>query len=260
MGINFKEERVEELKLFGLGLFGINGAPEMMLEIVKEAAKRFAWRSEQSQVSETSAIARGPGIVKVRIVIEKSWAPSESFDVDGIHLEELIKMAEAVGAEFKITEVQDFSFISLFALTVLSFVAAHIAQQGDSLSKLELNYFNICDEETRELFFSLQQASKEWSILYLDFSNPCREEFWEVLARISANGNIGSFTVFTYKNLGHNQRLGHPGANQDDLMKVWRMSEKVAFEGFSTQIEIGGGKGADTEAEWERMLELVFEV
>ena len=113
MGIDFKEERVEELKLFGLGLFGINGAPEMMLEIVKEAAKRFAWRSEQSQVSETSAIARGPGIVKVRIVIEKSWAPSESFDVDGIHLEELIKMAEAVGAEFKITEVQDFSFISL---------------------------------------------------------------------------------------------------------------------------------------------------
>ena len=113
MGIDFKEERVEELKLFGLGLFGINGAPEMMPEIVKEAAKRFAWRSEQSQVSEPLAIARGPGIpgiVKVRIVIQKSWAPSESFDVDGIHLEELIKMAEAVGAEFKITEVQDFSF------------------------------------------------------------------------------------------------------------------------------------------------------
>ena len=64
-------------------------------------------------------------------------------------------------------------------------------------------------------------------------------------------------------------KLAHQRVKQAGLRKVWRMSEKLVFSPslFSTAtVEIGGGKGSDTEAEWQRLLDLclnlklVFEV
>ena len=237
---------MEELKLFGRGLFGIDGTPEMMPEIVKEAARRFPFEWSSS--------------VKLTIVIEKSWDTGKTFEVDGKHLEELIKVANAVGARFKITEVQK-NTKNMFSLPILRVVASHIAQQEEQLSKLELNDFMLFRSHA-EVFFSIQQLSKEWRIqLLVDhiFSDNHSEKFWlasKCLARISTNGSIGVFQIYIDK------RLHHPGAKLDDLKKVWRISEKFrfVFRSNGTSIEIGGGRGAETEAEWHRMLELVFEV
>ena len=86
------------------------------------------------------------------------------------------------------------------------------------------------------------------------FHEKDNKNFWERLAMILANGSIGAFHISI------REKLDHPGAKLDDLKRVWRMSEKFVFElSNGTSIDIGGGRGAETEAEWQRMLELVFE-
>ena len=195
-GVDFTEERLEELRLFGLGLFGIDRTLEMMPEVVKEAAQRFALPSPI------------PGWVKVTISIQKTWGIPKALELDGRGLEELTKVAEAVGASFTITEVQAFRGLNFLVLPILRLIAAHLAQQEEILTKLE---FGAVFEEHADIFWPLMQMA-------------------------------------------------------DDLKKVWRMSEKFVFyfDNGSTIIEFGGGKGAETdaeaEAEWQHVLDILFEV
>ena len=220
----------------------------MMPEVLKEAARKFVFSEEKTKHVE----------VKVTVVIEKGWGPPlKIFDVDGGRLEELTKVAEAVGAGFKIIEVQD-RRRDIFALPIFRLIVAHVAQQEELLTKLEFKISTFSDSEITELFFSLQQASKEWSLLHLHATISYPRKFWEPLARISANGSIGTFHIHVY------HRLEHPGAKLNDLKRVWRMSEKLFLYFYNDNVEfkeIGGGKGAGTdEAEWQRMLQLLFEV
>ena len=64
-------------------LFGTNGNLEMMAEVVKEAAQR-------SLVDLPS--------IKLTIAIQ-NWGAPDTFEVDGNYLEELNKVAEAIGAK-----------------------------------------------------------------------------------------------------------------------------------------------------------------
>ena len=169
-------------------------------------------------------------------------------------------MAEAVGATFTIAEVQAFSFHLL--LPIFRLIAAHLTEQEESLSKMELKFVDLDDAETVELFLYLQQVSQEWSVLDLHLWCSFTEEgFWKILEKISENGNIGTFHVHTFgQSFGHQQVLGHEEAKKDVLKKVWRMTKKFVFhfDNDRVQIEIGGGRGADGEATWQQILELVF--
>ena len=82
-GVKLTEKQIEELRIFGLGLFGISGSLEMMAEVVKEAAQRFPVDLP---------------FIKLTIAIQ-SWGAPDTFEVDGNYLEELNKVAEAIGAK-----------------------------------------------------------------------------------------------------------------------------------------------------------------
>ena len=236
---------MEELRLFGLGLFGIRGSPEMMLEVVKEAAQR-------SPALEN---------VKVTVVIQ-SWGASDAFEVDGNYLKELTRVAEAVGAEFKISEVKDSGTgLERFNTAIFKLIDAHIAQQEDRLTKFEVRELNIPGGwvDIRTFFFNLQRASNQWSVQNLVIYK--RRDF-ETLARFSPTGSINT--------LHFRAHLRLPARLQDDVKRVWRITDKFVFRLFdgypdpfngSPDIEIGGGKGDEGgEDNWQQMLQIVFDI
>ena len=106
--VDFTKEQIDELVLFGRGLFGISGSPEMMAEVVKEAARRFSLlRSSEIFHLPLAIVARRRHTeVKMTIAIQ-SWGTPDTFQVDSIYLEELTKVAKAVGAKFTIWEIED---------------------------------------------------------------------------------------------------------------------------------------------------------
>ena len=146
---------------------------------------------------------------------------------------------------------------------VLTLITAHIAQQEERLSKLELERFNVIffNKEYWEFFSALQKVSDEWSCRWLTLDALDAEDDDEIdtelqrLAESSANGSIGTFC------LDLRNRLHHHGSRIDDLKVVWKMSEKFLLSilnRMDDEINIGGGRGADDEAEWQRLVELVF--
>ena len=237
-GVEFTKEHMEDLRLFGLGLFGISGSPEMMSEVVKEAARRF------------------PLVQNVKLTITiQSWGNPDTVEVDGENLEDLTKVSQAVGAKFTITEVQDLETHITGGLlshqSTFRLIAAHLAQQKERLSKLELTKVNLSLPGAHDLFFNLQRACIKWSVqnLILYKRKDC-----ETLARNAATGSINTL------HLRVNYRL--PRARwQDDVKRVWKITDKVVFRlmmSDTPDIEISGGKGEDSEADWQ-MLQVVFD-
>ena len=217
----------------------------MMQEVVKKAAQRFAFLPRHF----------GPwtlGQVKVTIAIQ-SWGSPDTFEVDANYLEELIRVTETLGAKFTITEVEDFKDVFL-NIPIFRLIVARVAQQGEGLSKLRLKQFSFSQiPDVTELFFSLQRAAKEWSVSrWVLFDG----KDWETLAWVSTNGSINKICFHTLKR-------GNPqGAKQDDVKKVWKITDKVFFRHLNgaSDITIGGGKEEGMDAEWQRMLEVVFGV
>ena len=84
-----------------------------------------------------------------------------------------------------------------------------------------------------------------------------RKDF-ETLARYSANGTIDTFHFRAHYRL--------PRARLhlvEDVKRVWRITSKFVFRLFdgSPDIEIKGGKGEGSrEAEWQRILQVVFDI
>ena len=109
---------------------------------------------------------------------------------------------------------------------------------------------NQVDADFGGLLFSLMRASKEWSILNLNFGH--LDEL-ELFVQASVNGSIGTLSFSS------DPDLTPEGVTLDDIKRIWRITEKfVWFKEF--KIEFGGGKGADTEAEWQRLLGVMFGV
>jgi len=270
-GVEFTKERLEELLIFGKGLFEvkgieIKGSSEMMPEVVKEAARRFALVSRDDYTKDQPMVS---------IAIQGCWGTPVTFDMLGNHLEELTRVAEAVGAKFNITACDgDLTGVSdalwcmkysggldwiggfnnvEFQRSTFQKISAHIAEQEENVFSLKLNRLFLPSAGWGIVPF-LQRASKEWSILHLDFRLPW-PLVWDDLARASVNGSIGTLSFS-----GHT-KASFKRVVQDDVKRVWRITEKIVWHEYgSPQIEIGGGKGADTEVEWQRLLELAFEV
>ena len=127
-GIGFSKKQMEELVLFAKGLFGISGSPEMMSEIVKEAARRS---QPDSLVSKH--------IIKLTIAIQ-SWGAPDTFEVDGSYLKELTRVAKAVGAKFTIVEVDNSETgFRRFPKPIFDLIDAHVARQDARLDNVSLN-------------------------------------------------------------------------------------------------------------------------
>ena len=92
-GVELDKEQVELLVVFGRGLFGIQGSPEMMSDILKEAAERFTFLTGEVKV-----------IIEIQSLVNAG--DFEVFEVDIRYLEELVSIAESVGARFNIKDVE----------------------------------------------------------------------------------------------------------------------------------------------------------
>ena len=103
------------------------------------------------------------------------------------------------------------------------------------------------------------RASKEWSILNLNFAKVFgRLDELELFVQASVNGSIGTL----FFSSGSDPELTPEGVKQDDIKRIWKITEKFVWYNWSNDsiIEFGGGKGADTEAEWQRLLGVMFGV
>ena len=241
-GVDFTKEQMDELVLFGRGLFGISGSSEMMAEVVKEAAQRLGKL----------------GNFKMTIAIQ-SWGNPDTCEVDGKYLEELTRVAEAVGATFSIKEFEEseteMSENLCFHKPVFTLIEAHIAQQEGGLSKLELNKVSLPGGcvEFRKFFFNLQRASQEWSVLNLIIYK--RMDFG-TLARYSPTGSINTLHFRAHNKLDRARW-------EEDVKRVWGITNKLVFRlinGDTPDVEFGGGKEGGREAEWQRILQVVFEI
>ena len=116
-GIEFTKERLKELALFGKGLFDskfeIKGSPEMMPEVVKEAARRFALVNKFQNRPRMSVAIQG-------------WGIPDTFEMEGDYLTDLAEISEAVGAKFTITACSGDmdTYINIFTFKM---IAAYIA-------------------------------------------------------------------------------------------------------------------------------------
>ena len=75
------------------------------------------------------------------------------------------------------------------------------------------------------------------------------------LARYSATGSIDTLHFRAHYRLDRARW-------EDDVKRVWRITSKFVFRLFdgSPDIEIGGGKGEGSrEADWQQMLQVVFD-
>ena len=122
-GIQFTKERLKELALFGKGLFDskfeIKGSPEMMPEVVKEAARRFALVNKFQNRPRMSVAIQG-------------WGIPDTFEMEGDYLTHLAEISEAVGAKFTITACSGDmdTYVDLFTFKR---IAAYIAGLPDLL-------------------------------------------------------------------------------------------------------------------------------
>ena len=251
-GVDFTKEMMEELRVLGQGLFGISGSPEMMPEVVKEAAQRFPVKYQDFLSN-----------IKIAIAIQ-SWGKPESFEVDGNKLKELTRVADAVGAKFVIkrlkeSESGDLKTDQLIFQPFSTLIDAHIAQQEEGLlDKLELNKVSLPGGwlDFRKFFFNLQKASREWSVQELIVYK--RMDF-ATLARYSGS-------LHTVNTLHFRAHYKLEARWQDDVKRVWRKCNKFVFRiitgpiSDTPDVEFLGGKEEGGEAEWQRILQLVFEI
>ena len=242
----FTNENLEELVIF----WSRGGCSEMRQEVLKEVASR-------------SPFIEGQGQVKVTVSIQ-GWGTADSLEVDRVCLEELNRVAAAVGAKFKIKEVQDFGKMKQ-SLNMWKLIAAKVDQQAEGLAKLEFgtvtlshghtqfcrsNACNIRHWEIGELFFLLVKKSRVWRVqkmlaIYPDRDSYPPEYSWEALARISTNGHIGTLFFPTLKG------MGLPMLN--DVKVVWEIMEKLTIKVFPDKPwkNIGGGREGYPKTTWE---------
>ena len=116
---------------------------------------------------------------------------------------------------------------------------------------MELTKVNLSLPGAHDLFFDLQRASNKWSVQNLILY---KRQDCESLARKAATGRISTLHLRVKHRLP--RAMWH-----NDFKRVWRISDRVVFRlmmSDSPDIELGGGKGEDPEAEWQRILQVVF--
>ena len=240
-GVDFTKEKMEELRRFG-----VSGSPEMMPEVVKEAAQRFP----------------ALGNIKIAIAIQ-SWGNPKTFEVDGKNLKEVTRVADAIGAKFVIKSLKESESRDLagqlgYQKPVFTLIEAHIAQQEERVLALELHKVSIPGGylDFRKFFFNLQRASREWSVQDLIVYK--RMDF-ATLASYTGGRNASINTLHFRAHYKLEARW------QEDVKRVWRITNKFVFRIINSGIPdvefLGGkGEGGGGDAEWQRILQIVFEI
>ena len=168
------------------------------------------------------------GAVKLTIKIQ-SWGAPDTFEVEASYLGELFYLALFLGVKFNILEV----WIPLWnENTIESIVCAsqlilvHIEEQEGGLPVLKLE---TVSGAFMEYFLDLQEASRAWSMEYFAASKVVP---WQMLAKISANGQIGLITA--------SKDELREEADQDDVKRVWNITRRFRVLNMD---DFGGGLG-----------------
>ena len=92
-GVELEKEQVDMLAVFGRGLFGIQGRPEMMSDIFKEAAERFLFLTGEVKL-----------VIEIQSLVNRG--DFEAFEMDISYLKELMDIADSVGVKFTIKDAE----------------------------------------------------------------------------------------------------------------------------------------------------------
>ena len=232
----FTKEVVEKL-----AIFGTNGSPEMMGEVLKAAASRMK--------------ICGKTAARIKVSVQ-GWGNPVTMDLPGENLEEVMSVAQAVGAKFSVEEVEYFRSLegpARESRKILQMVLNHMEDQEEMLAFTELHRVPLTLSQSdnvtpaEELFFALLKVSKRWKIgkLGILFEDPLARFPMDLLAA----GHIEQMCIGKWV-----MRLG----NLDDLRRIWEITAKVTVYGTHGRPDttLGGGKGENTDENWQRLLDI----
>ena len=128
----FTKEVVEKL-----AIFGTNGSPEMMGEVLKAAASRMK--------------ICGKTAARIKVSVQ-GWGDPVTMDLPGENLVHLTRLARVVGAELIVEEVECFRSMDgvrgELIFKILQMVVNHMEQQKEMLAFTELNEWGSHDQAT----------------------------------------------------------------------------------------------------------------
>ena len=254
--------RLKELVELGRAL----GSLEMRVaEVVKEVASRFKISLAVDEDGNNYIVCGKKGeethlknFSKVAVSVQ-GWGAPLTFEIGGEdQLNELHKVARAVGAKFSIKEVKAFPFSSSHTTDLLAMLLDEQQWRGEEgLCKLELSYVKLDHSylPKRDPSLALLKASEEWKIenLAIGLERPLP---WRALAQGAATGHIGTlkFSVDT---------RSAKQASKEDVKAVWEITEKmevVVIDGDNpgAVIQVGGGRGKESKMTWEKAYQTVL--
>ena len=258
----FSKEKLEELAVFGK-----KGSTEMMLEVVKEAARRIPFcqnlcvppskdiQEEERERFMQEFLMTYRTRVKITVAVQAGWGTGETFEVDGKRLQELTKVAQAVGAKFTMEEVEIIISIEERKAT-LKMIADQMDQQGGRLAKFGTSVVVLADVSAEDagLLFDLLKLSNSWRINLLILCGNIPNDYWTNLASVStANGHIDQISILNYD---------HQAVNLGAVRKAWEISNDMKIINLGspavTQNIRGGRTGnLDLEAEWQHVVDIL---
>ena len=262
----FSEEKVGELVVFVkeggpcMRPETVKGSPEMLQEVLKEAARRIKFcdqrdqRDRRQSCKHPSHQGTEEGIIQlVKITVTVQGWGCETFEVDGTRLEELTELAEALGEKFTMVEVQDYNSMK-YNIDTFKKIATHMEKQEEKLVRLETPNVHLTSlREIAEIFLVLQERCIEWKVTICTMGSipdddPDYEEHWACFDQIcTKNGHIS--ILFFYKSQGT--------ARLESVRKAWEISGMMNILSDDLHlVTLRGGRDADDlEAEWQQVVE-----
>ena len=250
-----------------------NRRSELMPEVLRTAARRFpsfeALRASQAPLS--ASVRRGPCLLTGQnpakiIWTLKGWSAAETFSMEGNiddvkeyytyngyykykghyfnNLKEFTDVAKAVRIAPTILEVQGYTTgANLKRITDL------VEQQGEKLASCE--WTDLCTSFGKEVFFALQRMSMKWKVKMAKVSAGIGGNYIELAALAGSsldNGHIGSLVV-----IWNEEQVNFLPA----LKRVWEIADEMHIRRHhwaQDQLEVGGGRGEDSEEAWLLVL------
>ena len=223
----FSKEVVEKL-----ARFGANGSPEMMGEVLKAAASKMASSPRGSQV----------WVWEIKVSVQ-GWGDPVTMTVCGQNLEELISVAQAVGANFIMKEVKWRSASGgVPVYKFLQRIVSLMENQKERLAYTELEQVFMPTHSVSghwPLIIALLKVSKRWKIgkLVALFANT-----WTCLPTdVVTAGHIDEMFT-TQRNL--------KGEDLGALRKIWKITVKITIHGDGQATTVGGGRGENLDEDW----------
>ena len=239
-----KTDELTKEKLEELVEFGSSQIPEMMAEVLKEAARRMSRPGNDP-------VKMRVGYPKMMLSIQ-GWGSPGLYEVYADHLEELNQVATTVGSSFTILEVEHKANLRI---PLWKQIAAHVERQGEVLVKLDLGYLNSYDlgiDGFGNVLLYLVKMSKWWRVKELQMTTNI-DNSWATLASNASTGRIDFCRAHTLR--------GFENAKREDVRKVWEISSVMHTRvPMGTEWSVSSvGKvqtKKDPEANWQKLVEI----